>query len=413
MPPRRRAKKQPSAEAAPHPPPAPMGPTSLEALYPVHDILLDLFFDMKPFVFMRLSKMHRAYALRRMSKAVVFSSDLRERLRDTIDARPKTQIDVSFLIPIFFAHTMVFDSMQTFGLLAADMSIVERAKRLRKRPGSPYPFHPARLFEHVRRIQLPMEPFVGAYVACLDATQVQSEDGKCRGLRQSDLGYQLGDHFSQVSFMVQPLSEPLFDDSNFDNEDWDWELEYHTKWMKILLGEDVEAAEVAFEVGKQVEAVIVVDLQPTSLPGQSSSTQLDLLPAALQDFVDFRQLTLVFCNLSSGSDKSFTPKVLDEISDVIAVIVRHRFWWLTCSCYSRLGGLPPIRVQLDHFELVKEKVLGEVGSPIEGETHWAINRREKVKEYLIKSTVFEMVDVDLLGALVDVDGETLRGGGSV
>ncbi|ODN77442.1 hypothetical protein L202_04620 [Cryptococcus amylolentus CBS 6039] len=384
MPPRRRAKKQPAAEAAPHPPPAPMGPTSLEALYPVHHILLDLFLNMKPFVFMRLSKTHRAYALRRMSQAAVFSSDLRERLRDTTDARPKKPIDVAFLIPIFFAHTIAFDSMTTFGLLAADMSIVERAKRLRKRPGSPYPFHPARLFEHVRRIQLPMEPFLFAYNTCLDATQVQSEDGKCRRLRQSYLGYQLGDHFSQVTFMVQPLSQPLFDFSSF-YEDQDPELEYHTKWMKILLGEDVEAAEVAFEVGKKVEAVIVVALQPSS-PPERSQTQLDLLLAALDYFVDFRQLALVFCNLSSGSDKSFTPKVLDKISDVIVSI-------------------------LDHFELVKEKVLGKVRSPIEGEARGNID--PWVKAHLIESTVCEMVDVDLLGTLVDVDGERLRGGESV
>ncbi|ODN77439.1 hypothetical protein L202_04617 [Cryptococcus amylolentus CBS 6039] len=175
--------------------------TSLDALAPVHYQIIGHLLDTRPLTYMRLSKTHRDHALRRLSEPVIIDSALQKRFRETIDARRKKPINPTLLISIAFSHSISFDSLETFSLLATDLSHLERAKRYRKEPGSPYPSLPARLFEHARRIQFSVEPFFEA-----SSVVFRFRGRKCRGGRASAIGPHLGASFGQVVFLVdQPL----------------------------------------------------------------------------------------------------------------------------------------------------------------------------------------------------------------
>ncbi|ODN77440.1 hypothetical protein L202_04618 [Cryptococcus amylolentus CBS 6039] len=108
---------------------------------------------------------------------------------------------------------------------------------------------------------------------------------------------------------------------------------------------------------KTVEAVIVVPLQPT-LSGQPISTTLSLLPSAIEDFLDFRQTTVVLANPRTDGESS-SAEFPEGLADAIARILEDHAVTLIRRPL-RGPDIPPINVQVNSWRKLRDQVMEKV-----------------------------------------------------
>ncbi|WVQ75682.1 hypothetical protein IAR50_005311 [Cryptococcus sp. DSM 104548] len=182
-------------------PPIPLH--TLAPLTPVHYDILQHLLELAPTKYMRLSKAHRAHAVRHFSRPILLDQALEDRFyKTTISDGPQ---NISFLLPVFYADTIRVDDLQAWASLAIDFGrVYKQRKRSQGRGKFACKYHPDTLFRHVRQIGISFLPF--ATIPSLTRKAAREKIYQLRNLFDQSVDHEIGKEFEELAIFVdQPF----------------------------------------------------------------------------------------------------------------------------------------------------------------------------------------------------------------